>query len=194
MTMPTVSWLTLSEVRSPLIEVINSTAVDAALRRSIQQHWDGYSEFQIAIEQVSLSALMTPIPTVERERLESAGRLVDLFIESEIAPFESALVDGRVVVAPIFEWHASGPHLIDGLHRALALARHGYREILAIAIRATPMPPPVGSPIRIDGVLISDSPIAEAPFFEGKGLKDFRPSHLIVNTASRHLTREARES
>lgn len=193
MTTPTGSSPIRGAEHSLLIEVIDSATIHASLRRAIQVHWDRYTNLRITFERFNLNELMTPIPIVERARLDLAARLVDLFIEGDIAPFQSALVGGQVVIAPIVEWHETVPHLIDGLHRALALARGGNAEMMAIAIRATSMPLPVGSPRHVSQVEISHGPIADAPFFDGKGFEDFRPSHLFVNTSIRNLTNQAKE-
>ena len=170
-----------------MMRLIDSHIVESAMKKSLELHWPRYGDLQVSHELVPLRAITTAIPKVERERFLRSTRLLAKYREANLPPFITAEVgipgSASIVLSPFVEVHEQHLVLIDGLHRALSLAASGGSHIWALQIRASQMPPAVGTLRYLSEVTVVDRPIEEAPFFEGRGYDDFRPSDLFTETA-----------
>jgi hypothetical protein len=176
------------------LHLIPQRAAQEALRTALQT-WPRYGAVTVSYESLEISLLHSVIPIASRQRLSNMEKLTMAYIAHAMPPFLPVRLDmvpppSNLLVGPLVEHVGDEYVIIDGLHRALAARRSALARIIVALIRAETMPAPVGPRRSLADVGLSEEPVPGAPFFENKGLDNYRPSSFFLAEACRLISNQ----
>lgn len=171
------------------MESVSIDLAAKALQQSIMRHWSRYGRVSVEYVTIELRCVRSVIGVVSEQRVVEAEDIFKYQLRKRMQPYSPVIytnTEGGNAVAfgPLVEQNGNEFVLLDGVHRCLAAMRCGADRVRVAMVHAERTPPPVARPVPLSAVSSVTSGISGSPIFEGKGIRNFRPSSLFVGTAA----------